>query len=133
MPITYKVLDDGHFLCATASAPLSADDFVEYEMAHAADERIKPPVSELFEIKHDSCKDISKEEFLEVLERRNEMLKKPTPHRLAIVIHYADSHAWDLAKFYEGMVLLHNPESVVLFGDIQLARIWLGVEEVQVE
>ena len=41
----------------------------------------------------------------------------------------SDFHAWDLAKFYEGMFRLHYPEVVIVFADVVTARIWLGMEK----
>ena len=57
MPITYEVHKDGHFIHAVASRVLTGDEFVEYEVAHAIDERIKPPVSELLEVQHGACRE----------------------------------------------------------------------------
>ncbi len=50
MPITYEVLDGSYFIHAEVSNALTAEEFIEYEVAHAMDDRIKPPVKELFEI-----------------------------------------------------------------------------------
>jgi hypothetical protein len=63
-----------------------------------------------------------------VLERRAEIKEKPTPHRCGIVVQYSDTHSWNLAKFYEGMVMLHSPESVIVFGDERVAHTWLGID-----
>ena len=63
-----------------------------------------------------------------MLERRKEVETPPTRHRCAIVVSHPDAHAWDLAKLYEGMVTLHFPESVIVFGEAHTARIWLGEE-----
>ena len=70
-----------------------------------------------------------KDDVAQVLTRRKAVETLPTPHRCAIVVPYADGRARNLAKFYEGMVSLHFPESVIVFGDQQIARIWLGLEE----
>ena len=29
------------------------------------------------------------------------------------------------------MVILHRPESVIVFGDSRIAKIWLGVEDIK--
>jgi hypothetical protein len=128
MPITYSVDNSGHFILAVASPPLTEDEFVEFEIAHALDERIRPPVAELFRIQSGACDNITLAAMQRVLDRRREVLRPPTPHRCAIVVPYSDAHAWDLAKFYEGMVTLHRPESVIVFGDDTLARSWLAVD-----
>ena len=131
MPISYSVRHDGHFIHATASAPVTKQEFVDYEVAHAMDGRIKPPVSELFEISRDAFNHITMDDMREVLKRRSEMDRPPQPHRCAIVLHSADDHSWKLAKFYEGMVMLHSPETVIVFASVEIARKWLGYEDTQ--
>ena len=41
MPITYKVYNDGHFIHAIATNPLTNQEFIDYELVHATDKRIK--------------------------------------------------------------------------------------------
>jgi hypothetical protein len=130
MPIEYSVSRDGHFIHAIASDPVTGQEFVEYEVAHAIDERIKPPISELLEIQSGALKQVTKEDISRALERRKELGSKPTPHRCAIVVSYGNTHSWDLGKFYEGLVVLHAPEVVIVFGDYKTARTWLGVEDI---
>ena len=131
MPIEYLVSRGGHFVHAVATHPVTRQEFIEYEVAHAIDKNIKTPVSELLEIGHGALRHITKDEMSRVLQRRAEIKRLPLPHRCAIVVSYADAHAWDLAKFYEGMVMLHSPDSVIVFGDINTAKLWLGVEDIQ--
>jgi len=128
MPITYAVHDGGHFIHAVARGVVQGEEFVEYEVAHAIDESLDPPVSELLEIQHGACRQVTMDDVWCVLERRKYAVRPPTPHRCAIVVSLADEHAWNLAKFYEGMVTLHGPESVIVFGDPHTARMWLEVE-----
>lgn len=130
MPITYDVHLNGHFIHAVASTTVLPAEFIDYEIAHAIDPQIKPPVAELLEIQLGACRAITEEDMAAVLARRREYPKGPTPHRCAIVVADGDTHAWNLAKFYEGMVQLHYPENVIVFGDIRIARIWLGVDDV---
>ncbi|MHC4582021.1 MAG: hypothetical protein ACYS14_11240 [Planctomycetota bacterium] len=129
MPIAYTVHPGGHFVHAIASSPVTPEEFIGYEVAHAIDSRVRPPVSELLEIQHGACRHITMDDMSKVLERRGELEKRPIPHRCAIVVSYGDAHAWNLAKFYEGMVVLHSPEIVIVFGDASTARIWLGPRE----
>jgi hypothetical protein len=129
MPIEYEVLRDGHFIHAIARGAVAGDEFVQFEIDHAIDERIKPPVSELFEIEHGALRRITKDDIVKVLDRRREITQRPCPHRCAILVSLNDTHGWDLAMFYEGMVTLHFSESVIVFGDERTARIWLGVED----
>lgn len=129
MPISYTVSDDGHFIHAIVDDPLTSEEFVEFEIAHAIDDRIKSPVAEIFEVKKDALRNISRSDIDKVIERRKQINKQHTFHRCAVVVSLIDSHAWDIAKFYEGMSLLHFPESVIVFGDIHLAKIWLGISD----
>lgn len=127
MAITYTVDREGHFIHAIAEGILTSKEFVDYELAHAIDERIRSPVFELLEIRLGACKHITMDDMANVLKRRIEVGRPHTPHRCAIVVYPGDVHAWNLAKFYEGMAMLHSPETVIVFGDDRIARIWLGV------
>ena len=129
MPIEYSVSRGGHFIHAMATYPVTPQEFVEYEVTHAIDKRIKTPLSELLEIGHGALRHITKDDMSRVLQQRAEIKSLPIPHRCAIVVSYGDARTWDLAKFYEGMVMLHSPESVIVFGDINTAKLWLGVDE----
>jgi hypothetical protein len=131
MPITYNVYAEGHFIHAIAVSPLTPKEFVDFEVAHAIDARIKPPVSELFEIAADAFAHITMDDMKEVIKRRGEVKGLPTPHRCAIALGSLDDHSWDLAKFYEGMVMLHSPESVIVFARADIARRWIGFENIQ--
>ncbi|MGD1019467.1 MAG: hypothetical protein ABSA12_09125 [Verrucomicrobiia bacterium] len=125
MPISYSVHQEGHYIHAVAKSPLTKQEFVDYEVAHATDKRVKTPVSELFEICADALKNITMEDIREVLGRRGEVGRLPTPHRCAIALGSTDDHTRNLAKFYEGMSMLHSPEVVVVFGDADVAKLWL--------
>lgn len=131
MPITYSVHANGHFIHAIAESPLTAKEFVDYEVAHAIDKRIKTPVSELFEIAAGACEHITMDDMKEVIKRRGEAKHLPTPHRCAIALGSLDSHSWDLAKLYEGMAMLHSPESVIVFAQADIARKWIGFDDIQ--
>jgi len=120
------VSGDGHFIHAVATGPLTRQEFVDFEVAHATDERIKPPVSELLELSTAALQDITMDDMHEVIRRRGEMDRLPTPHRCAIALDSLDEHAWRLAKFYEGMCMLHSPGSVIVFAHSDIARAWIG-------
>ena len=93
MPIKYSVSHDGHFIHAVASGLVTSQEFIEYEVAHAIDERIKSPMSELLEIKHGAFRLITIEDVSKVLERRKGVEQPPKPHRCAIVVSLANAHA----------------------------------------
>jgi len=131
MPITYEVLGGGHFIHAIVESPLTPQEFVDYEVAHAIDARIKTPVSELLEISGKVLQDITMDDMKEVIRRRGELKRLPTPHRCAMVLGSLDDHSWDLAKFYEGMSMLHSPESVIVFANPDTAKRWIGFENIR--
>ena len=127
MPITYKISDDGHFIHAVVSGNVTKEEFIDYEKAHASDERIKHPANELLDIKSGSLEEITKDDIVEVFEYHKEIGPNKLSHRCAIVVTLSDNHSWDLAKFYEAMSELHYPSSVIVFGDMNIALKWLGV------
>ena len=131
MPISYSVHGEGHFIHAIAECPLTRQEFVDYEVAHAVDSRIKTPVSELFEIAAEAFKHITMDDMNEVIKRRGEAKRLPTPHCCAIALGSLDRHSWNLAKFYEGMVMLHSPETVIVFANADIARYWIGFKDIQ--
>ena len=129
MPIRYSVSDDGHFIHSIASGIVASQEFIEYEIGHAVDERVRTPLSELLVIEPGAFRQITIKDILKVIEQRRDLPEPPATHRCAIVVAVSDLHAWDLAKFYEGMFRLHYPQVVIVFADPVTARIWLGMEE----
>jgi hypothetical protein len=127
MPITYNVLNDGHFIYTKTSGEETGQEFVDYEISHAIDKRLKLPIVELLEITNDSLENITENDITLVMDQREKMVNLPNPHRCAIVVSLGDIHGFNLAKYYGGMVTLHYPEDVVVFGDSIVARTWLGL------
>jgi len=127
MPIKYTVLNNGHYIHAVAEEKFSSHEFIKYEIDHATDSKIKSPIVELFEIRPFALDDISQQDIQQILEERKKINIKPKRHKCALVVSTADIKGWDIAKFYEGMLMLHSPEIVIVFGDINTAKIWLGV------
>ena len=128
MPIRYAVRADGRFIHATAYDTVTDKDLVEYEIAFASDERITHPADELLEFKRQSVVEVTRDGILEALERKKGLAREQVDHRCAIVVPYGDSVTWDLAKFYESMAMLHSAYGVIVFGDVAIARLWLGVD-----
>ena len=127
MPIAYTISIDGHFIHAKTTGKVSSQEFINYEISHATDKRLKAPISELFEVENDSLKFVNENDISVIMSQREQIKNIPAPHRCAIVVSLGDIHAWNLARFYEEMVTLHYPESVVVFGDNMIARTWLGI------
>jgi hypothetical protein len=128
MPIEYVVSPDGHFIHAIAKVPVTNQEFVDYEVAHTVDERVRQPVSELLEITRNALDGITRADIEKVIERRKMLGRPHARHRCGISVALDDARSWDLAKLYEGMAILHFPEVVIVFGDVRLARVWLGME-----
>jgi hypothetical protein len=129
MPISYNVLNDGHFIHAKTSGNVTSQEFIDYEVLHAIDKRLKAPIAELIEVENDSLKYVSENDISQIMDQREKNVSLPNSHRCAIVVSLGDIHAWNLARFYEEMVTLHYPESVVVFGDTMVARTWLGMDD----
>lgn len=127
MPIEYRVGENGHFIHAIARGEVTDEEFVDYEDKHASDARVKPPCRELLEIPHGSFKLVTPDAVERMLARRQQSRKQYLCHNCAIVVSYSDAGAWDLAKLYERLASLHSPCSVVVFGDLGIAKTWLGV------
>jgi hypothetical protein len=127
MPIEYSVAEGGHFIHAIAKGEVTDEEFVDYEDKHASDARVRPPCKELLEIPHGSFKLVTHNAVELALARRHQSKRPYVCHHCAIVVSYSDSGAWDLAKVYERLASLHSPCSVVVFGDLGIARTWLGV------
>ena len=115
MPIHYQVNHQGHFIHAVTEGDVTADEFVNYEIAHATDDRVRPPVDELFEININALKNITTDDITRIFDQRKKVPHPPQPHRCAIVVKLGDTHSWKIAKFYETMVALHAPENVIIF------------------
>ena len=71
MPITFNILNQGHFIHAKTHGNVTGLEFVEFEVAHAIDKRLKPPVVELLEIENDSLKNISEKDITNVIDQRD--------------------------------------------------------------
>jgi hypothetical protein len=130
VPIEYRVAEDGHFIHAIARGEVTDEEFADYEDKHASDARVRPPCKELLEVPHGSFRLVTHAAVEQALARRQQSGKSYQCHHCAIVVAYSDDDAWDLAKLYERLASLHSPCSVVVFGDLGVAKTWLGVSSV---
>jgi len=128
MPIEYSVSDGGHFIHAIARGEVTNEEFIEYEEKHGSDARVKAPFKELLEVPAGALRLVTHDAIEKMLSQRKSRGPR-VPHHCAIVVSYSDAAAWDLAKLYERLATLHSPCSVVVFGDIGVAKTWLGVPE----
>lgn len=127
MPISYNVSDNGNIILAVASAVVTAEEFIDYEIKHALDPRLRSPVCELLEIQKGALRNITRDDVTAVLESRKKIGRPRIVHRCGLVVASGDAHDWDIAKFYEGMNILHSPEVVIVFADTDVAKTWLGL------
>jgi len=127
MPINFEILNNGHLIYATAEGRVTEKDFVDYEIIHSANPELKSPVNELFEIKRGAFDNLTEKKIKTILEKRSK-LSKTKRHKCALVVSMSDLKGWDLAKFYENLFMLHQPSTVIVFGDLQTAKIWLGIK-----
>lgn len=127
MPITYKILMNGHLIHSIAAGKVSKQNFIDYEIQHAKDENLKSPVSELFEIRNGAFDNLSKDDIKNILDARINT-SHIIHHKCALVVSMNDHKGWDLAKFYENLMMLHQPASVIVFGDIKTAKTWFGIK-----
>jgi len=126
MPIKYEVLDDGRFILAKAYGIVTDADFIEYEVAHTSNSRIRPPTDELLEIAPDAAIQVTRQGILKALQKHKKLGGHQHDHRCAIVVISPERIAWDIAKFYESMAKMHFPSSVIVFAAYDIARLWLG-------
>ncbi len=129
MPIFYRVENDGHFIKSFAIPPVSKEEFVDYELAHAIDKSIKPPACELLSIYNNAFRNITPNDMKQVFDRRNELNQIPHPHRCAIAVNFSVDSSWDVVEFYWGMVMLHRSEAVHIFDNNDKAIKWLGIQD----
>lgn len=127
MPIEYKVAENGHFIHAIAMGEVTDEEFVGYENGHTSDARVKFPFKELLEIRQGSFRLVTHKAIERLVTRRGQPGSRHLWHHCAIVVSYSDDGAWDLAKLYEKLASPHSPCSVVVFGDLGVAKTWLGV------
>jgi hypothetical protein len=126
MPIEYEVQEDGRFVSAKAFGTVTDHDLLEYEVAHASDERIKAPADELLEITTDAKVLLTREGIEQALRKVEEMGARYPCRHCAIVVRCFGKETWELAKFYETTARLNAPPSVIVFGNVEVANIWLG-------
>ena len=127
MPIEYKVGENGHFIHAIATGDVTEEQFIEYESGHLTDARLRSPFKELLEIRDGSFRLVTPRAIEQLVARRGQPGSRHPWHDCAIVVSYSDADAWDLAKLYERLATLHSPCSVIVFGDVGIAKTWLGV------
>ena len=82
MPIEYSVSGDGHFINAVASGHVTAQEFIEYELNHAVDKRIRAPLSELLVIEPGAFRQITTGDISRIIEYCRRASIKQQPMRI---------------------------------------------------
>jgi hypothetical protein len=126
MSLKYVVSEDGKFVYTTVSGTLEEEEIIKYLHDVIKDKRIKPGFSELFDMTHLSGSPITPDLFLLLRDLIASNPKKNPQSKVAIVAGPAGS--FEKARQFESVV---SPEvaNVIVFGDIETARVWLGVKD----
>jgi len=130
MPVRYTVSSNGLFVHAAAHGVLKSDDVQQYITDISQDNCVKPGFSELFDVREMTESEIIPEMFKDF---RNLILDDPKRKRggrLAIVVRTNSS--FSNAQQYERSVM-PDVQNVIVFNDIHIAKIWLGVTDVRSE
>lgn len=123
MPIDYSVSNDGLFVHAIATEPLTTEHVIEYQKAVWQDSRVKPGYTMLFDESR-ILKPRIDEQGLQVIVARERSDEAKRPSKLAIVA--GPGSAFPRALEYKKMVSPEK-EKVIVFNQEDIARQWLDV------
>lgn len=125
MPVDYAVKDNGMFVHAVATEPLTTEDVCEFQDALWQDDQVKPGYTILF----DESKILESRidaQGLKTIVAREESEQAKRPAKLAIVAGPGSS--FPRALEYEKMIS-PNTERVIVFHNREIAMHWLGIPE----
>ena len=123
MPISYLVRNNGMFVHAIATEPLTTQHVLEFQDVVTLDIWVKPGYTMLFDESRILESHIDAE-GLEAIVARQESVQVKRPSKLAIVA--GPGSAFPRALEYERMVSPEK-EKVIVFHNEHVARRWLGV------
>jgi len=125
MPVDYAVKDNGMFVHAVATEPLTTEDVCEFQDALWQDDRVKPGYKLLFDESKILEPRIDARGLATIVEReKSEQARRPA--KLAIVA--GPGSAFPRALEYEKMVS-PDKEKVIVFHNKEIAMQWLGIPE----
>ena len=129
MSVKYTVNDKGTLVYAVASGILRPDELNKYLVDMANDERLKPGYRELFDMTQLIESLVTPASFPEILKLIAANPKKQRGSKLAIVA--GPEGSFETARQFERLA---NPDmvKVIVFNDIETAKVWLGIEGDQV-
>ena len=130
MPIEYTVSPDGKFVYAVATGVLKPDEIYRYVHETAEDERIEPGHREIFDVREILESEVSPESFDKIRELIIASPKRKQSNKLAIVVRKSSS--FYNARRFESMVR-DGVQNVIVFNDIHTAKVWLGVNDMEIE
>lgn len=125
MPVTYSVKNNGMFVHAVATEPLTTEHVIEFQDALWQDDRVKPGYIVLFDESHTVESHIDAQGLKTIVAREKSKQAK-RPSKLAIVAGPGD--AFPRALEYEKMVS-PDKEKVIVFHSKEIAIHWLGIPD----
>lgn len=128
MPVRYKVSSNGLIVYAAAFGVLTSDDIYRYVKDISQDDSVKTGFSELFDVSEIKVSEITHEMFKDFRKLVLDDPKRKRGGRLAIVVR--SNSSFDKAQRYERSVK-PDVQNVIVFNDIHVAKIWLGVADIE--
>jgi len=128
MSVKYTVNDNGTLVYAVAAEILSPDEMSKYLVDMANDERLKPGYRELFDMTMLTKSLITPESFPEIMKLIAANPKKQRGSKLAIVA--GPEGTFETARQFE-RAASSDMLKIIVFNDIETAKVWLGVETQQ--
>lgn len=125
MPVTYSVKNNGTFVHAVATEPLTTEHVCEFQDALWQDDRVKPGYKLLFD-ESQILESRIDAQGLETIVAREKSEQAKRPAKLAIVA--GPGSAFPRALEYEKMIS-PDTERVIVFHNREIAMHWLGMPE----
>jgi hypothetical protein len=128
MSVKYTVNDKGTLVYAVASGILRPDELNKYLVDMANDERLKPGYRELFDMTQLIESLVTPASFPEILKL---IAANPKQRGSKLAIVAGPEGSFETARQFERLA---NPDmvKVIVFNDIETAKVWLGIEGDQV-
>jgi hypothetical protein len=130
MSVKYTVNDKGTFVYAVATGTLRPDELNKYLVDMTNDERLKPGYRELFDMTQLVESLITPASFPEIMELIAANPKKQRGNKLAVVA--GPEGSFETAREFEHLAS-SDVVKIIVFNDIETAKVWLGVEAHQVQ
>lgn len=126
MPIEYKLKREGTLVLAHATGTLSLEDFISMQKKMISDQDLMDPHDTLLDARGVSDIQMTEKDLSAIAQSLTSGSKKLGARKLAIVAH--EDLAFLLGSKYSVVEKGVN-ETVIVFINIDVARIWLGIEK----